>query len=139
MFGISKYIIAGLLVTIAIMGVAGRWYYYDTQETLKILNENNATLKANQTQLQQTIATSNETIARQQQEAQQIAQANEQLRTQLVNSEKYADDLAGKLRRHNLTVLTMQKPGLIESRVNNATEKLFREMEAITGSNPPNE
>jgi CHASE3 domain sensor protein len=139
MFGISKYIIAGLLLLMGSMVLVGRWYYYDTQETIKVLNENNATLKANQTQLQQTIATNNETILRQQQEAEQIAQANEQLRSQLVNAEKYADDLAGKLRRHNLTVLTMQKPGLIESRVNNATEKLFREMEAITGSNPPNE
>ena len=110
-----------------------------TRETIKVLNENNATLKANQTQLQETINTNNETILRQQVEAKQIAEANDQLKSQLVNAEKYADDLAGKLRRHNLTVLTMQKPGLIESRVNNATEKLFREMEAITGSNPLNE
>ena len=139
MFGISKYIIAGLLVLIATMGIAGRWYYQDSQETIKILNENNATLKANQTQLQETINTNNETIVRQQQEAQQIAQANDQLRSQLVASEKYADDLASKLRRHNLTVLTMQKPGLIERRVNDATDKLFREMEAITGATTDNQ
>jgi predicted nuclease with TOPRIM domain len=139
MFGISKYIIAGLLLLMGSMVLVGRWYYYDTQETIKVLNENNATLKANQTQLQETINTNNETILRQQVEAKQIAEANDQLKSQLVNAEKYADDLAGKLRRHNLTVLTMQKPGLIESRVNNATEKLFREMEAITGSNPLNE
>ena len=139
MFGISKYIIAGLLLLMGSMVLVGRWYYYDTQETIKVLNENNATLKANQTQLQETINTNNETILRQQVEARQIAEANDQLKSQLVNAEKYADDLAGKLRRHNLTVLTLQKPGLIESRVNNATEKLFREMEAITGSNPPNE
>ena len=139
MFGISKYIIAGLLLLMGSMVLVGRWYYYDTQETIKVLNENNATLKANQTQLQETINTNNETILRQQVEAKQIAEANDQLKSQLVNAEKYADDLAGKLRRHNLTVLTLQKPGLIESRVNNATEKLFREMEAITGSNPPNE
>ena len=139
MFAISKYIIAGLLLLMGSMVLVGRWYYYDTQETIKVLNENNATLKANQTQLQETINTNNETILRQQVEARQIAEANDQLKSQLVNAEKYADDLAGKLRRHNLTVLTMQKPGLIESRVNNATEKLFREMEAITGSNPLNE
>ena len=139
MFGISKYIIAGLLLLMGSMVLVGRWYYYDTQETIKVLNENNATLKANQTQLQETINTNNETILRQQVEAKQIAEANDQLKSQLVNAEKYADDLAGKLRRHNLTVLPMQKPGLIESRVNNATEKLFREMEAITGSNPLNE
>ena len=139
MFGISKYIIAGLLLLMGSMVLVGRWYYYDTQETIKVLNENNATLKANQTQLQETINTNNETILRQQVEARQIAEANDQLKSQLVDAEKYADDLAGKLRRHNLTVLTLQKPGLIESRVNNATEKLFREMEAITGSNPPNE
>ena len=139
MFGISKYIIAGLLLLMGSMVLVGRWYYYDTQETIKVLNENNATLKANQTQLQETINTNNETILRQQVEARQIAEANDQLKSQLVDAEKYADDLAGKLRRHNLTVLTMQKPGLIESRVNNATEKLFREMEKVTGSTPPSE
>jgi len=139
MFGIREYVIGGLLVLLVSITLAGRWYYNNSQETIKVLNENIATLKANQEQLQQAIKDNNETIVRQQQEAQQIAQANDQLRSQLVASEKYADDLASKLRRHNLTVLTMQKPGLIERRVNDATEKLFRELEEITGSNPPSE
>jgi hypothetical protein len=139
MFGISKYIIAGLILLMGSMVFLGRWYYYDTQETLRLLNENNATLKANQTQLQQAIDFNNATIARQVQDAEQIATANARLRSQLVDAEKYADDLAGKLRRHDLTVLTMQRPGLIERRVNDATKQLFREMEAITGSDPTNQ
>jgi len=32
-------------------------------------------------------------------------------------------------KRHDLTMLSRAKPGLIETRINNATEKLFKEME----------
>lgn len=121
------------------MGGIGKWYYDDSQATIALLQSNNATLKANQVTLEETIKVNNETIARQQADAAQFAAANDQLRSQLVEAEAYSDELAGKLRRHNLTVLTMQKPGLIETRVNNATTKLFREMEGITGSTPPSE
>lgn len=128
-----------LLIVILVMGGIGKWYYDDSQATIALLQSNNATLKANQVTLEETIKVNNETIARQQADAAQFAAANDQLRSQLVEAEAYSDELAGKLRRHNLTVLTMQKPGLIETRVNNATSKLFREMEGITGSTPPSE
>ena len=101
------------------------------------MNQNIATLRANQAQLEQAIATSNETIARQQADAQQFAEANNALREQLQAAESYSDDLAAKLRNHNLTVLTAQRPGLIETRVNNATARLFDEMEIITGKPAP--
>ena len=119
------------------MGLVGRWYYYDTQAHIEQLNQNIATLRANQAQLEQAIATSNETIERQQRDAQQFELANNALREQLQEAEAYSDDLASKLRNHNLTVLTAQRPGLIETRVNNATARLFDEMEIITGKPAP--
>ena len=126
-----------LLLIIIAGGFAGRWYYNSSQETIAQLNQNIATLRANQAQLEQAIATSNETIARQQADAQQFAEANNALREQLQAAESYSDDLAAKLRNHNLTVLTAQRPGLIETRVNNATARLFDEMEIITGKPAP--
>lgn len=109
------------------MGFVGYMYYNDTQQRLAQLRENNAKL---------TVAaeTSKETIGRLQADAAQFEAANAQLRNQLNKAEEYSDELAGKLRRHNLTVLTLQKPGLIESRVNAATSKLFDDMEALTGA-----
>ena len=112
------------------MGVAGRWYYNDTQTRMNQLRENAVRLEL-------AAKTSQETIGRLQADAAQFEQANNELRSQLVAAEAYSDDLAGKLRRHNLTVLTLQKPGLIETRVNNATAKLFDEMETITGKPVP--
>ena len=95
-----------LLLIIVGMGLVGRWYYYDTQAHIEQLNQNIATLRANQAQLEQAIATSNETIERQQRDAQQFELANNTLREQLQEAEVYSDDLASKLRNHNLTVLT---------------------------------
>ena len=112
------------------MGFAGRWYYNDTQTRINQLRENAVRLEL-------AAKTSQETIGRLQADAAQFEQANNELRSQLVAAEAYSDDLAGKLRRHNLTVLTLQKPGLIETRVNNATAKLFDEMETITGKPVP--
>ena len=112
------------------MGVVGKMYYDDTQARLTQLRENAVKLEL-------AARTSEETIGRLQADAAQFEQANNELRSQLVAAEAYSDDLAGKLRRHNLTVLTLQKPGLIETRVNNATAKLFDEMETITGKPVP--
>ena len=112
------------------MGFAGRMYYNDTQTRMNQLRENAVKLEL-------AAKTSQETIGRLQADAAQFEQSNNQLREQLNEAEAYSDDLAGKLRRHNLTVLTLQKPGLIETRVNNATAKLFDEMETITGKPVP--
>jgi hypothetical protein len=50
----------------------------------------------------------------------------------LRESETYKDELIGKLRKHNLTKLAEQNPGLIETRINDATQKLFNDFEQIT-------
>jgi len=120
------------LVTV-MMGVAGRMYYTSTQETIMGLNQNIATLQANVLQVEQALETSNETIQRQQEEAEQVAEANALLRERLEQSETYKNELAGKLSRHNLTQLTLQRPGRIETIVNEATESIFDELENLTG------
>ena len=42
------------------------------------------------------------------------------------------DDLRKKLHKHNLTRLSIKKPGLIEKRINNGTKKLFDNIESLT-------
>ena len=119
-----------LFVMLLTFGGIGYWYYNDTQATIGTLRSNNAKLAV-------AAETSRETIGRLQQDAAQFEKTNQELQSQLNEAEAYSDDLAGKLRRHNLTVLTLQKPGLIEGRVNNATAKLFDEMEVLTGKPVP--
>ena len=117
-----------LIVVLGLVGgvVYGGYYYYkDTQARIQTLTENSAKLEqATQTQ-KQTIDT---LIA----DAEKFAKLNNELQLGLVRANDYKNELIGKLRKHNLTRLSQQKPGLIEKRINNGTEKLFESFESIT-------
>jgi len=118
-----------LMPLLLILGALGGAYIYykDTQERLQLAAANLARAE--------TAAEANkqayDLLVEQNAETQQRV---EQLQTQLSEAEVYQDELIGKLRRHNLTMLSMQKPGLIETRVNNATAAIFDELEAITST-----
>ena len=119
-----------MIVVIGLVGgaVYGAKYYYDTtQATIATLRENNAKLEtANQI--------NQETIAQQQADAVKLAELNSQLTTDLQKAEQYGDELRATLNKHNLTHLANKKPGLIEQRMQNATNKLWDDLESITGS-----
>ena len=110
--------------------VGGAWFYYtDTQERLATLRDNNAKLMM--------VAETNQNTINSLQRDYELAQENMlALQERAKEAEKYQDELASKLRRHDLTRLTLQKPGLIEKRVNNATDKIFSELEADSGNVP---
>ena len=61
-----------------------------------------------------------------------------QLQKSLQRAEKYNIDLQKKLNDHNLTKLSSKKPGLIEKRINEATSKIFAELEEITSTDTTN-
>jgi len=119
----SKY----LIVVMLLMGGLGYWYYTDSQARIKILTENNAKLEvANKT--------NQETINTLQADAKKFGELNSQLQKQLQESEKYKDELITKLHKHNLTALSLKKPALIEKRINDATRKVFDDIEKETGA-----
>lgn len=109
----------------------GAWFYYkDTQDTIATLRDNNSKLMIAAETNQETINSMARDFA--------IAQENMlALQQRAKEAEAYQDELAAKLRRHDLTALTLQKPGLIETRVNNATAKIFDQLEADSGREPP--
>ena len=117
-----------LIVVLGLVGgvVYGGYYYYkDTQARIQILTENSVKLEqATQTQ-KQTIDT---LIA----DAEKFAKLNNELQLGLVRANDYKNELIGKLRKHNLTRLSQQKPGLIEKRINNGTKKLLESFESLT-------
>lgn len=116
---------------LAIFGVVGAilfgayWEYKDMQNRIDTLRENNA-------KLEQVSQANAEALAKATAFAAQMEQQNIQLTASLQEAEKYKDELLNKFQRHDLSLLSLKKPGLIEKRVNNATKKVFDDIERLT-------
>ena len=117
-----------LIIVLGLVGgvVYGGWYYYkDTQARIATLTENSAKLEvAAQTQ-KQTIDT---LVA----DAKKYEKLNSELHIKLDKANDYKNTLLGKLRKHNLTKLSAQKPALIERKINNASKRLLESFESLT-------
>ena len=120
-----------LIILLGILGGAA-WaakYYYDTtQATIAQLRENNAKLEVANEENQQTIKKMGE-------DAKRLNALTDQLNADLRKAEKYGDELRETLNKHDLTHLANKKPGLIEKRMQNATDKLWDDLESVTGDN----
>lgn len=117
-----------MIIVLGILGSAawGAKYYYDsTQATIATLRENNAKLEvANQT---------NQATINRMQEDTVALQANlSELSAELNEAEQYKDELIAKLQKHDLSMLSLKKPGLIETRINNGTKAIFDELENLS-------
>mgnify|MGYP001034683970 CR=1 FL=1 len=121
--------LAGVMfLVMCAMGGIGYWYYNDTQARIATLQENNAKLEV----AVQTAEASVETL---QQDAIRLGALNNQLQNDLQKAEQYGDELRATLQRHNLTHLATKKPGLIEDRMQNATDQLWDDIRGITEPN----
>ena len=110
-------------------GAYGAKYYYDTtQNTIAQLRNNNAKLEvANET--------NKATIKKIGENAKRLNELTDVLNDNLRKAEVYGDELRNTLNKHNLTHLANKKPGLIEKRMQNATDKLWGDLESVTGDN----
>lgn len=99
--------------------------YKDMQNRIATLRENNAKLE--------TVAKANmEALEKATAHAAQMEAQNLALQTNLQKAEEYKDQLLGKFQKHDLSLLSLKKPGLIETRINNATKKVFDDIERLT-------
>lgn len=115
---------SGPLLYLSIAGAAFLWYKNNENKIEKLTQENER-LKISYESCQNVLG---EMI-----EEKEAAEENEQeLITRVKEAEQYSNELIQKLRKHDLTKLTMAKPGLIESRINNATKEIFEELESVT-------
>ena len=125
-----------IYILIAVVGLVGGvvyggyYYYKDTQSRIQTLTENNAKLETAKAIQDQTINTLVE-------DAKKFAELNNELQVKLTKANEYRDTLIDKLRKHDLSKLSLKKPGLVEKRINNGTKKLFRSLESLTGAMPP--
>jgi len=124
-----------LIVVLGLLGggiYAAKYYYDTTQATIAQLRENNAKLEVANEENQQTITKMQENNVR-------LNALTDQLNKDLRKSEEYGDELRNTLNKHNLTHLANKKPGLIEKRMQNATDKLWGDLESVTSDNTTSE
>lgn len=113
-----------ILLVVSLIG-GGFAYFQNMQETIQQLRDNNYALEeANKT--------NQETIGKLQENAELTRKLNEELTSKYNEAESKVDSLRDKLIDHDLTNLSLKKPGLIEKRINNGTSKAFANLESIT-------
>ena len=117
-------IVLGLLAGV---GYGAFYYYKDTQARIAILTENSA-------KLEQATNTQKQTIDTLVEDARKYAQLNSELQLKLESANDYKNELISKLHKHDLARLSIQKPGLVEKKINNGTQKLFETFETITAT-----
>lgn len=117
-----------MLMVIGLLGGAayGAKYYYDsTQATIQRLSAEKAILD---TALEQQTASINQMQAQMERQN----QLNTELQTSLQEANAGLNEMRSKFARHDLTRLAIAKPGLIQTRINNGTLNVFREIEENT-------
>jgi len=124
---IRLYISIAIVLSLAAAGYGVKYYYDDTQERLAKQATQLSTYQSANDQMSSTIDRMQNDIAVQR-------QANADLELALSVAEEYGNDLQQKLTDHDLTKLSIAKPGLIETRINDATEKLFADLELSTST-----
>ena len=77
-----------------------------------------------------------ETISALIEDRERFEELNNELQENLSKANVYKDVLIGKLRKHNLSKLSLRKPGLVERRINNGTRKLWKSFETLSGAVP---
>jgi hypothetical protein len=125
MFGIQKYLINGVLL----LAIGGGGYYYVKNLTTKVslLESQKAVLSASNQSLSQTLEQTRESARLQ-------AERISNLQDRLTSAETQSNELKRILLDHDLTDLALRKPGLIEERVNDGTQSVFRNIESDTAN-----
>ena len=126
----SSIRIAMILVLLA--GAGGAFMY------VKKLQSDLETARANVAKMEIAVQTSEQSLKLERAETARLGELNNQLSSDLQKAEQYGDELRATLQRHNLTHLASQKPGLIEKRMQSATNQLWDDLESITDPNGNN-
>ena len=126
--------IYALVVVVALLGGVGyaaKSYYTSTQNTIKVLRENNVKLEI-------AVDTAEASTKALQADRAHSAALNKKLQQDLQKAESYGDELRSKLSKLNLIVEALRDAKVLEGKMNGATAKLWREFMADTGnSNQP--
>ena len=117
-----------IAVVLIILGIAGGGLFYvkQLQSNLKIAQLNNAKLSS-------AVETSEKSIALLKEDVVRLNNLSDQLTKDLQKAEQYGDNLRNRLGELDLVQDAIRDSKNLEGRMNGATAKLWRELEAATG------
>lgn len=121
----SSIKIAMVLVMLAVAG-GGLFYVKQLQSNLEIARINNA-------KLQNAVETSEQSINLLKEDNARLTDLSNNLQKDLQKAEEYGDNLRNRLRELDLVQDAIKDSANLEGRMNGATAKLWRELEAATG------
>ena len=124
---LKVYALVMLLAILGGVGYGAKYYYDTTQNTIKVLRENNA-------QMEVAIATQEESLNALQNDMAKMATLNKTLQQDLQKAEAYGDELRGKLSKLNLVVEALKDSKVLEGKMNGATANLWRDFMGSTGN-----
>jgi len=116
-----------IAIVLTLLAAAGGGFLY-----VKKLQSDLETARANVAKMEVAVQTSEASLALERAESKRLNELNLQLGDDLRKAEQYGDELRNTLQKHNLTHLANKKPGLIEKRMQNATNKLWDDLADIT-------
>ena len=117
--------IALVFIVLAVAG-GGLFYVKQLQSNLKIMQLNNANLE-------KAVETTEQSLALLKEDNIRLNNLSDQLTKDLQKAEAYGDSLRNRLRELDLVQDAIRDSKDLEGRMNGATAKLWRELEAATG------
>tara|TARA_R100001510_G_scaffold651_1_gene485 strand:+ start:933 stop:1337 length:405 start_codon:yes stop_codon:yes gene_type:complete len=129
---LSWQISAGLGIVLALT-LGGFKLYYDKAEAEKenlLVQVRQA--QANTELLEKTVAKQNQDLLDQQKRTEEVMQRVTELSEEHAKAVEEVNEIRKKFAKHNLDVLSLRKPKLIEKIINNGTKGVLQNLEVIT-------
>jgi len=123
---------AVLALVIITMGGAFKLYYDKSEAQKEAMATQLQQAMNNQELLESTISTQNTRIEEQLQKQQESQARISELSTANSKAMEEVTELRGKFARHDLNMLSMTKPGLLEKMINRGTKRVGEDLERIS-------
>ena len=127
-----SFMYTGLIILV--MGGGFVWYYNTTQAKIETITAYNATLTANVDRLEEVNLKNVDTIAKMEANFEKQRDQYNELQSKFGDIRSQNNKLRTRLGKHDLGALGVAKPGLVERVLNNASKKVNRCFEILSGA-----
>ena len=133
--GNDMWQLAGVLgVALALTGGAFKMYHDKAEAEKEALSVQLRVAADNQAALESSVKNLNEQIVKAETRQQEMYERVSQLQIDNAESQREVETIRKKFAKHDMTVLSLRKPGLIEKIINRGTKGVLSDLEAITNT-----